>query len=92
MMNFIARRCAAYVALAVGLAVLPLPSNAQTSGDSQPTTKAQRKEARREARAKRNAELKRLEAAGYDPARTDDSTYPSDIQAAERKAAAAKSQ
>ncbi|MDR5760834.1 DUF4148 domain-containing protein [Caballeronia sp. LZ035] len=67
--------------------LLPNVSIAQTSDDGAPTTKAQRKEIRKEARAKRNAELKKLEAAGYDPARNDDATYPGDIQRAERKAA-----
>ncbi|AOK65664.1 DUF4148 domain-containing protein [Burkholderia multivorans] len=33
------------------------------------------------------AELIRLEAAGYDPSRGDDGTYPADIQAAEAKLA-----
>lgn len=50
------------------------------------TTKAQRKAARKQARAKKNAELKKLEAAGYNPAKRDDSTYPQDIQNAQKKA------
>jgi hypothetical protein len=48
-------------------------------------TKAQRKEARNEARAKKNAELKKLEDAGYRPA-TNDPNYPTDLQKAEKKA------
>jgi hypothetical protein len=81
-------RFAALGVAAIAFSLLPLSSDAQTSADSQSMTKAQRKEARKEARAKKNAELKKLEDAGYNPARTDDATYPNDIQAAERKAAA----
>jgi hypothetical protein len=50
-------------------------------------TKAQRKQARKEARAKKNAELKKLEDAGYNPARNDPN-YPQDLQKAEKKAGA----
>jgi hypothetical protein len=81
-------RFAAFGAAIIAFSLLPLSSDAQTSDDTQNMTKAQRKEARKEARAKKNAELKKLEDAGYDPARNDDATYPSDIQAAEKKAAA----
>lgn len=49
------------------------------------TSKADRKEARKEARAKKNAELKKLEAAGYSPSK-DDPSYPKDIQNAQKKA------
>ncbi|WP_321926235.1 DUF4148 domain-containing protein [Paraburkholderia guartelaensis] len=49
-------------------------------------TKAERKQARKEARAKKNAELKKLEAAGYQPGRANDQNYPQDIQNAEKKA------
>ncbi|MBU9441161.1 DUF4148 domain-containing protein [Burkholderia multivorans] len=38
-------------------------------------------------RAEVRDELMRLEAAGYDPSRGDDGTYPADIQAAEAKLA-----
>ena len=48
-------------------------------------TKAQRKQARKEARAKKNAELKKLEDAGYRPGR-DDPNYPQDLQNAQKKA------
>jgi hypothetical protein len=48
-------------------------------------TKAQRKAARKEARAKKNAELKKLEDAGYKPA-ANDPNYPTDLQKAEKKA------
>ncbi|MDR5782571.1 hypothetical protein QCE63_24510 [Caballeronia sp. LZ065] len=80
-------RYAAVAAVTALAWLLPNVSVAQTSGDGAPTTQAQRKEIRKEARAKRNAELKKLEAAGYDPARNDDASYPGDIQRAERKAA-----
>jgi hypothetical protein len=49
------------------------------------TTKAERKAARKQARAKKNAELKNLEAHGYSPARNDPN-YPNDIQNAQKKA------
>jgi ABC-type transporter MlaC component len=48
-------------------------------------TKAQRKQARKEARAKKNAELKKLEDAGYSPTRADPN-YPQNLQNAEKKA------
>jgi hypothetical protein len=48
-------------------------------------TKAERKAARKEARAKKNAELKKLEDAGYRPAQNDPN-YPTDLQKAEKKA------
>jgi hypothetical protein len=48
-------------------------------------TKAQRKQARKEARAKKNAELKKLEDAGYNPSRNDPN-YPQDLQNAQKKA------
>lgn len=49
------------------------------------TTKADRKAARKQARAKKNAELKKLEANGYNPSRNDPN-YPNDIQKAQKKA------
>jgi hypothetical protein len=49
------------------------------------TTKAERKAARKQARAKKNAELKKLEANGYNPSRNDPN-YPNDIQKAQKKA------
>lgn len=55
------------------------------TGAPQHTTKAQRKAARKEARAKKNAELKQLEAHGYQPSRNDPN-YPNDIQNAQKKA------
>ncbi|OUL82241.1 hypothetical protein CA601_29465 [Paraburkholderia hospita] len=48
--------------------------------------KAQRRQTRKEARAKRNAELKKLEDAGYQPGRPCDPNYPQDPQNAEKKA------
>lgn len=58
--------------------------------DAKPT-KAQRKQARKEARAKKNAELKKLEDAGYKPA-ANDPNYPNDLQKAEKKAGMGASQ
>ncbi|RZF27003.1 hypothetical protein EVC45_25295 [Paraburkholderia sp. UYCP14C] len=48
-------------------------------------TKAERKEARKQARAKKNAELKKLEEAGYQPSQNDPN-YPDKLQAAQKKA------
>ncbi|WP_144106990.1 hypothetical protein [Paraburkholderia sp. BCC1886] len=50
--------------------------------------RAERKAARKQARAKKNAELKKLEDAGYQPG-ADDPNYPSNLQKAQKKAAAA---
>jgi hypothetical protein len=52
------------------------------------STTAQRKEARKAARAHKNAELKQLEKNGYNPSRNN-LNYPDDIQKAEKKAGAA---
>ncbi|SAK83992.1 hypothetical protein AWB76_05788 [Caballeronia temeraria] len=49
-------------------------------------TKAEKKAARQQARAKKNAELKKLEDAGYNPARANDPNYPQDLQNAQKKA------
>lgn len=49
-------------------------------------TKAERKQARKEARAKKNAELKKLEDTGYQPGRPNDQNYPQDLQNAQKKA------
>jgi hypothetical protein len=49
-------------------------------------TKAERKQARKEARAKKNAELKKLEDAGYQPGRANDQKYPQHLQNAQKKA------
>jgi hypothetical protein len=68
---------------ASGVANAAVPEVAASSAKP---TKAQRKEARKEARAKKNAELKKLEAAGYQPGRPNDQNYPQDIQNAEKKA------
>ncbi|HYS64297.1 MAG TPA: hypothetical protein VEN30_10860 [Paraburkholderia sp.] len=48
-------------------------------------TKAERKAARKQARAKKNAELKKLEDAGYQPSRNDPN-YPTNLQNAQKKA------
>jgi hypothetical protein len=61
-------------------------STATDATQGAPSTKAQRKAARKQARAKKNAELKKLEDAGYNPAKRDDATYPQDVQNAEKKA------
>jgi hypothetical protein len=58
-------------------------TTAAASGTS--STKAQRKAARKQARANKNAELKTLEKNGYNPSRNDPN-YPNDIQNAEKKA------
>jgi hypothetical protein len=79
----------AFVAFGMGAVA---PAFAQTDAAagamaSSPTpTKAQAKQARKEARAKKNAELKKLEDAGYQPGRASDPNYPQDIQDAEKKA------
>jgi hypothetical protein len=56
------------------------------SASSAKPTKAERKQARKEARAKKNAELKKLEDAGYQPGRPNDQNYPQDLQDAQKKA------
>ncbi|KAE8758994.1 MULTISPECIES: DUF4148 domain-containing protein [Paraburkholderia] len=61
---------------------------ATPSAASKAAAKAQRKAARKQARAKKNAELKQLESNGYNPARNDPN-YPTDLQNAQKKAAAA---
>jgi hypothetical protein len=95
-MKFLRMSSAVALTVSVATCTLALSANAQTGDTTSGETKAQiraehraeRKAARKEARAKNNAELKKLEAAGYDPAKNDDTTYPEDIQKAERKAAA----
>jgi hypothetical protein len=81
-----------FVIGAVGVSVAPL-SYAQDTGSAAtgstqttPMTKEQKKAARKEARAKKNAELKKLEDAGYNPARANDPNYPQDLQNAQKKA------
>jgi hypothetical protein len=68
------------------------PAFAQTDASapaaaSKAAAKAQRKAARKEARAKKNAELKQLESNGYNPSRNDPN-YPTNLQNAQKKAAA----
>ncbi|GAB5101322.1 hypothetical protein [Caballeronia sp. HLA56] len=74
-------------------ASVAIPSYAQDTGSTAtdatqaaPTTKAQRKAARKQARAKKNAELKKLEDAGYNPSRANDPNYPEGLQKAQKKA------
>ncbi len=66
-------------------------AKADTGARPPKTTKAERKAAHKQARAKKNAELKKLEANGYNPARNDPN-YPNDIQKAEKKAGTGASQ
>lgn len=69
------------------------PADAGTAASATSTskpTKAQRKQARKEARARKNAELSKLEKNGYNPATSNDTSYPQDIQNAEKKANAGK--
>ncbi|SAL85053.1 hypothetical protein AWB67_06840 [Caballeronia terrestris] len=61
-------------------------STATDVTNAAPTTKAEKKAARKQARAKKNAELKKLEDAGYNPGRGNDTHYPQDIQDAQKKA------
>jgi hypothetical protein len=81
---------AAMVAATIPLAVAQ-DTNATTATPAQPgasaakPTKAERKAARKEARAKKNAELKKLEDAGYQPSRNDPN-YPTNLQDAQKKA------
>jgi hypothetical protein len=60
-------------------------SPAGKTTDTAKPTKAERKAARKQARAKNNAELKKLEDAGYQPAQNDPN-YPAKLQQAEKKA------
>ncbi|MDR5752447.1 MULTISPECIES: DUF4148 domain-containing protein [unclassified Caballeronia] len=59
---------------------------ANADGATAAPSKADRKAAKKQARAKKNAELKKLEDAGYKPGARDDSNYPQDIQDAQKKA------
>ncbi|MGI4813537.1 MAG: hypothetical protein ACRYG5_14395 [Janthinobacterium lividum] len=60
------------------------PDASATNASAPVSAKMQRKIARKQARKKNDAELKKLEDAGYQPAiRNPD--YPNDIQAAEKK-------
>jgi hypothetical protein len=65
-----------------------MSNGAGASSMSASSTKAQRKEARKAARAHKNAELKQLEKNGYNPSRNN-LNYPDDIQKAEKKAGTA---
>ncbi|MEM5434106.1 DUF4148 domain-containing protein [Paraburkholderia diazotrophica] len=84
----------ASASLGVGAAAPAFAQNTDASGSTDTAgaaastakpTKAQRKQARKEARAKRNAELKKLEDAGYKPSHNDPN-YPQDLQNAQKKA------
>jgi hypothetical protein len=81
-----------FLVCAVGAFMVPLSygqdPGAVTSGATHAAsmTKAEKKAAKKQARAKKNAELKKLEDAGYNPARANDPDYPQDIQNAQKKA------
>ena len=63
-------------------------STATPDASATPTkaeTRAAHKQARKVHRAKKNAELSKLEKNGYNPG-TNDPTYPNKLQAAEKKA------
>ncbi|ACC73332.1 DUF4148 domain-containing protein [Paraburkholderia phymatum] len=85
----------ASASLGIGAAAPAFAQNTDASGGTDATgaaasaakpTKQQRKQAHKEARAKKNAELKKLEDAGYQPARANDPNYPQDLQDAQKKA------
>ncbi|MGA7776449.1 MAG: DUF4148 domain-containing protein [Paraburkholderia sp.] len=59
-------------------------AKAMAASSAKPT-KAERKAARKQARDKKNAELKKLEANGYQPGRADPN-YPQNLQDAQKKA------
>ncbi|SAL86330.1 hypothetical protein AWB74_07657 [Caballeronia arvi] len=61
-------------------------TNATDATQAAPPTKAEKKAARKQARAKKNAELKKLEDAGYNPGRANDPNYPQNLQDAQKKA------
>jgi hypothetical protein len=81
----VAAMVAGSIPLAVAQDASGVVSTQQNTTDAAKQTKAERKAARKEARAKKNAELKKLEDAGYRPA-TNDPNYPADLQKAEKKA------
>ncbi|MFM0237038.1 DUF4148 domain-containing protein [Paraburkholderia phytofirmans] len=62
--------------------------SAPVQTESASSVKAQRKAARKEARARKNAELKKLKDAGYDPAATNSADYPQNLQTAKNRVAA----
>ena len=71
-------------ASAPAMSAASAPAMSAAASTAKPT-KAQKKQARKEARAKKNAELKKLEDAGYQPGRNDPN-YPQDLQNAQKKA------
>jgi hypothetical protein len=76
------------IVAAFGVSAVAVSHAQDNSGatEAAPSTKAQHKAARKEARAKKNAELKKLEGAGYSPSKRDDASYPQDVQDAQKKA------
>jgi hypothetical protein len=83
---------ASFLVGVAGVSTVPLSYGQETgstaTGTTQaaPATKAEKKAARKQARAKKNAELKKLEDAGYSPGRANDPNYPQDLQNAQKKA------
>ena len=71
--------------LSVFIAANNAMAQASDAAASAPTSKAVRKAQRKEARTKKNAELKKLEGAGYKPSE-DQTGYPDNVQSAEKKA------
>ncbi|WP_322031366.1 DUF4148 domain-containing protein [Paraburkholderia sp. J76] len=61
------------------------PLTKEQKKEAKAQAKAQRKADRKQARAKNNAELKKLEDAGYKPA-LNDPNYPQSLQDAQKKA------
>lgn len=79
------------VAFALSAYAQSTPSDSSRGTNPTPaasSTKMQRKAARKQNHAKKNADLKQLEGAGYNPSRTSPN-YPTDVQNAEKKADAA---
>jgi hypothetical protein len=76
------------IVAAFGASVAPssFAQDSSTTDATQAPSKAQKKAARKQARDKKNAELKKLEDAGYNPGKRDDTTYPQDVQNAQKKA------
>lgn len=71
-----------------GLTSVPVCAQTSSSVDVVPSlgakpTKEQRRAARKEARVRKNAELKQLEDGGYSPETTNYSNYPKNMQNAE---------
>lgn len=68
----------------VATAQAPASAAAMTKKEARAQARAQRRAERKAARAKNAAELKRLEGAGYNPARNN-TDYPQNLQDAQKK-------